>query len=89
MTRNRDLTAATDIGLFYNINGPAIVLDIMLAANLDPDRDPHYPDARSYFVWEVGKVPDVVIEVVSPTNGGEMDRKFREYARIGVPFYVV
>ena len=27
---------------------------------------------RSYFVWDYGKVPDVVIEVVSNREGGEV-----------------
>src|SRR5262249_34502626 len=39
--------------------------------------------------WLRGKVPDVVIEIVSNREGGEDGDKFRTYARIGVPYYVI
>ncbi len=44
---------------------------------------------RSYFVWEFGKVPEVVIEVVSNTVGNETGSKLADYARIRVPYYVI
>jgi hypothetical protein len=37
----------------------------------------------------MGKPPDMVIEVVSDRSGGEEDFKLEEYARIGVPYYVI
>jgi hypothetical protein len=37
----------------------------------------------------VGKPPDVVIEIVSPTPGGEDTEKLQLYARIGVPYYAI
>jgi hypothetical protein len=44
---------------------------------------------RSYFFWEFGKAPEVVIEIVSNRKGGELSSKRRNYARIGVTYYVV
>jgi Uma2 family endonuclease len=44
---------------------------------------------RSYFLWEFGKPPEVVIEIVSNTEGGEDDDKKQKYARMGVSFYVI
>ena len=44
---------------------------------------------RSYFVWEFGKAPDVVIEIVSNTKGEEKGTKRRDYARIGIPYYII
>lgn len=32
---------------------------------------------------------NVVIEIVSNQNGGELGRKLRSYARLGIPYYVV
>ncbi|MDA0814042.1 MAG: Uma2 family endonuclease [Verrucomicrobia bacterium] len=43
----------------------------------------------SDFLWEHGKAPDIVVEIVSNKKGGELDRKWKEYCRIGVPHYVV
>ena len=44
---------------------------------------------RSYFVWEYGKVPDVVIEVVSNREGGEDSDKLAAYAQIKIGYYVI
>ncbi|MCI0527220.1 MAG: Uma2 family endonuclease, partial [Nitrospira sp.] len=44
---------------------------------------------RSYFLWEFGKPPDVVVEIVSNTKGQETDKKLLEYARMGVRYYVI
>jgi hypothetical protein len=44
---------------------------------------------RSYFVWRRGKVPDVVIEIVSNREGGEDTDKLAAYARLNIPYYVI
>jgi hypothetical protein len=40
-------------------------------------------------VWEHGKPPDIVIEVVSNTEGEELTRKLRGYERMRVGHYIV
>jgi hypothetical protein len=40
-------------------------------------------------VWEFGKAPDVVIEIVSNTRGAEKSTKRNEYARAGVAYYII
>jgi hypothetical protein len=40
-------------------------------------------------LWEFGKPPDVVIEIVSNTEGGEADEKRQKYARMRVIYYVI
>ncbi|NEP78580.1 MAG: Uma2 family endonuclease, partial [Okeania sp. SIO3B3] len=44
---------------------------------------------RSYLLWEFGKSPDVVIEIVSPTPGNELGSKLIDYAKLKIPYYVV
>ena len=44
---------------------------------------------RAWFLWIFGKWPDAVIEIVSNTEGGEDTHKLTEYAKIGVPYYVI
>src|SRR5262249_54069141 len=39
--------------------------------------------------WLYRKAPEIVIEVVSNEDGGELDRKRRDYATIEIPYYVV
>jgi len=44
---------------------------------------------RSYFFWEFGKPPEVVIEIVSNTISNKLGSKLKDYARIGVAYYAV
>ena len=44
---------------------------------------------RSYFMWEYGKAPDAVVEVVSNREGGETTDKMLKYAQIGIPYYAI
>lgn len=46
-------------------------------------------ELRSWFVWELGKVPELVIELVSNREGGELERKHRRYAQLHVSYYAV
>jgi Uma2 family endonuclease len=44
---------------------------------------------RTYLIWEFGKAPNIVIEIVSNRQGNELGSKLRDYARMGVGYYVV
>ncbi len=44
---------------------------------------------RSYFIWEFGKPPELVVEIVSNTEGGEDTEKRKKYAWMKVPYYVI
>jgi hypothetical protein len=46
-------------------------------------------DHRSYFLWEFGKPPDLALEIVSNTEGGEAAEKKRKYERMRVTYYVI
>jgi hypothetical protein len=49
-----------------------------------------HKEHRAYFSWMYdGKPPDVVIEIVSNTKGGELDTKLRNYQHMGVSWYAV
>ena len=86
---DRPFLAASNVGVFYRLLVPAIVPDAFLSADVQLPEDPWPKQNRSYFIWQYGKPPDVVVEVVSNKEGEELGRKVRIYARIGVPFYVV
>lgn len=81
--------AATDVGLFYQVGEPPIVPDVMLSLGIRPNPNWKEKKNRSYFVWVFGKSPELTIEVVSNTEGGELTTKPAIYARIGVTYYVV
>jgi hypothetical protein len=78
-----------NIGVFYAINHPPIVPDVFLSLDVQIAADWWNKRHRSYFVWELGKVPDVAIELVSNTEGHEDDRKRAIYERMRIPYYVI
>lgn len=85
----RPFLALANVGLFFAVGRPPLVPDMMLSVDVSAPDEVWTKAHRSYFVWVYGKPPDVVIEVVSNDEGGEDGRKLAEYARIGIPHYVI
>ena len=86
----RPFMALANVGLFATPHQPALVPDVMVSLDVSALPDPlANKEHNTYFVWIFGKTPDVVIEIVSNRVGGEDGRKLREYARIGVTYYVI
>ena len=59
--------------------------DVLVALGV-PDRL-----RRRYLLWDEGKAPDLVIEILSPSSeeNGDLDRKREWYRQVGVREYVV
>ena len=73
--------------IFYNeANGnDRVAPDCFIALDTDPAFVHQFPN---YFVWEVGKPPDFVLEVASPSTAqNDIGRKRDLYARLGIPEY--
>jgi hypothetical protein len=87
--KERSFVAAANAGLFYAVNSPPLVPDVFLSVDIAVAEDWWAKANRSYFLWVFGKLPEVVIEIVSNLQGGEADTKFVDYARIGVPYYMI
>jgi hypothetical protein len=85
----RPFLATANVGLFSSVNEPPLVPDALLSVDVQAHPDFWEKKHRSYFVWELGKPPDVVIEVVSNKEGGELTTKKRRYAKMRIAFYVV
>ncbi|MBX3011863.1 MAG: Uma2 family endonuclease [Caldilineaceae bacterium] len=86
---SRPFLAAANVGLFGALHQQPLVPDMMLSLGVAVADDWWTREHRSYFIWEFGKVPDVVIEIVSNTEGNEAGRKLQRYAQWGVPYYVI
>ena len=67
----RQFVAMTNVGLFYAIGQPPYVPDMLLSLDVRLPADLWPKSHRSYFLWEYGKPPEVVVEVVSNREGGE------------------
>ena len=85
----RPFIALANVGLFYGINQPPLVPDVLVSLDVELPVDIWTKRHRSYMIWEYGKPPEVVLELVSNTVGGEADVKLRTYARMGVSYYVL
>src|SRR5262245_3075747 len=71
----RPFLALANVGLFYSDLLPPIVPDMFLSLDVRAPTDLFPKENRSYFMWRFGKSPDIAIEIVSNTEGGEGDKK--------------
>jgi hypothetical protein len=87
--QGRPFLVAANVGLFPSLSQPPLVPDVFLSLDVEVPPDWHDKRHRSYFFWEFGKPPEVVIEIVSNREGNELDSKLRDYARLGITYYTV
>jgi Uma2 family endonuclease len=85
----RAFIASANVGIFFSVHQPPLVPGMFLSMDVQVAEDWYAKEHRSYFVWEFGKVPEVVVEVVSNRKGGELTNKLRDYARLRATYYVV
>ncbi|MGH9751900.1 MAG: Uma2 family endonuclease [Blastocatellia bacterium] len=85
----RKFLAAANVGVFYLARNPGIAPDVFLSLDVEVPEEFWNKDRRSYFLWEFGKAPDIAIEIVSNTIGGENDEKKEKYARMRIGYYII
>ena len=85
----RPFLAAANVGVFDQARNPAIVPDVFLSLDVQVAENWWRKEHRSYFVWEFGKPPDLVLEIVSNREGREDGDKKDKYARMRVSSYVI
>ena len=85
----RPFLAAANVGVFAEARNPAIVPDVFVSLDVQVADNWWDKRHRSYFVWEFGKPPDLVVEIVSNREGNEVGSKRLRYARMGVGYYVI
>ena len=79
-----------NVGYFYRTRPTrGLAPDAMLSLDVEPGDALVEQADRSYFLWERGKPPEVVVEVVSDRSGEELGHKRIQYARGLVPYYAV
>lgn len=86
---DRPFLVAANVGVFNSIYLPAIVPDVFLSMDVEIPTDWWEKEKRSYFNWEFGKPPNIVIEIVSNKIGEEDTKKISRYAQMGVTYYVI
>jgi hypothetical protein len=86
---SRPFLAAANVGIFSAVSQPPVVPDVFLSLDVRVAENWWEKKNRSYFIWEFGKPPEVVIEIVSNKEGNELGSKYRAYERMRVSYYVV
>ncbi len=81
--------ASANVGIFHTVNHPPIVPDVFLSLNVTVPENWWEKKNRSYFNWQFGKPPEVVIEIVSNKVGEELGNKLKIYEQMRVSYYVV
>jgi Uma2 family endonuclease len=76
-----------DMGVYYDPDKPAIVPDAFLS--LGVERFYHEELRPSYVLWDERVIPQLVIEIVSPTYRKEYTDKLEQYQALGVLYYVI
>jgi Uma2 family endonuclease len=85
----RSFLVLANVGWFYQRSTPAVVPDVLLSLDVTAPQDLQVKQGHSYYQWDLGKPPDVIVETVSDRTGGEESFKKDLYARLGVPYYAV
>ncbi|MEM9691354.1 MAG: Uma2 family endonuclease [Myxococcota bacterium] len=86
----RSFVATANVGLFDRPVNDPLVPDVLVSNDIElGDHDWGPTGTRSYFVWQHGKPPELVIEIVSNRKGGELARKRLRYAQMRIAHYVV
>jgi hypothetical protein len=89
MPFNWPFLLASNVGIFPDWKVPPIVPDVFLSLGVDVPKDWWRKRDRTYFVPNFGKVPEIVIEIVSNKIGNEDSKKLLDYAKLGVLYYVI
>jgi Uma2 family endonuclease len=87
--KTRKFLVDANIGIFYDPDESGIVPDVFLSLDIQVAKDWWQKKNRSYFTHIFGKVPEVVIEIVSNTEGNEDGSKLQKYAQLEIPHYVI
>lgn len=88
--QGRPFVSGADVAIFPMAkDAAAIVPDVLLSLGVEPPGPCHAKEYRSYYVWNFGKPPEIVVEIVSNDKGGEDTTKLEQYAKIKVPYYVI
>jgi Uma2 family endonuclease len=87
--QNQTFLAEANVGIFHTYKQPAIVPDVFLSFNVQVPENWWEKQNRCYLVWEFGKPPEVVIEIVSNKEGDELEKKLKIYERMRVSYYIV
>jgi hypothetical protein len=81
--------AEANVVVYHIFGQPPIVPDVMVSFDVQVPPNWWDKENRCYLVWNFGKPPELVIEIVSNKVGNELTDKFAIYEHMRVSYYVV
>ncbi len=84
----RPFWVAANMGMYEALNATAVVPDVSLSLDTTSEHVKEF-GSKCYFFWDHGKPPEVIIEIVSNREGGELDTKLPRYAKLHVDHYAI
>lgn len=81
--------AEANLGIYHTVSQPAIVPDVFVSFNVQVPEAWWDKPNRCYLVWNFGKPPEIVLEIVSNLVGNELTDKLKIYEHMRVSYYAV
>ncbi|OUL17515.1 Uma2 family endonuclease [Nostoc sp. 106C] len=81
--------AAANVGIYHAYKQPAIVPDVFVSFDVQVPEKWWEKQNRCYMLWEFGKPPEVVIEIVSNKEGDELGKKLNIYEQMRASYYIL
>jgi hypothetical protein len=85
----RPFLVEANLGVFYSVHRPPLVPSVVLCLDAQAPADLWAKAKHAYFMWENGRPPHMVIEIVTRRQSPQGEEKLPNYAWIGVPFSIV
>ncbi len=87
--QGRSFVALANVDLFDAPKKLPLIPDVLVSLDINMPDDVLRKSSHAYRIWEYGKPPEVVIQIVSTPEGKKYDTKLPDYAKIGVRYCVV
>jgi len=85
----RPCIALANVGLFASPHQPPLVPDVLVTFGTSPPGSLDEKQNKTYLIWNFGRAPDIVFEIVSNKEGKEDTEKLEKYAEWRVSYYVI
>jgi Uma2 family endonuclease len=86
---NQIFLAEANVGIYHTFSEPPIVPDVFISFDVQIPENWWEKNNRSYLVWNFGKFPELVLEIVSNKDGNELTKKLQIYEQMRVLYYIV
>jgi len=85
---DRNFMACANVAIYYE-KGKCIVPDMFLSMDVKHPKSWRAKKDKCYYAWQMGKLPELVLEIVSNKVGNEDTEKMELYAKLGIKYYVI